>query len=116
MQMINVTVINALFMTILFGTAAIGVALGFAAFKGSFGHVQLFLCAGAALYVIGVLGVTMVCNVPLNNSLALLDVANPNSGGQWSDYLQNWTFWNSVRGFAAGASCVAFVRAISVWS
>ncbi len=113
MQMINVTVINPLFMAILFGTALICLVLAFAAWKTGVGPNQIFLLAGAALYV-STIGITMAFNVPLNDSLAAANIANADSAKLWADYLQSWTFWNTIRGLAACASCAALIIAISI--
>ena len=114
MQMINVTVINPLFMTILFGTAVICMALAFAAWKtgGSLNTSMLILAA--ALYIVGAIGITMAFNVPLNESLAVAEATNPDSAKLWAEYLHSWTFWNTMRGLAACASCAAFIIAISI--
>jgi uncharacterized membrane protein len=69
--------------------------------------------AGALLYVIGVIGVTMMFNVPLNNELAALQSIAGDGGAVWARYLSNWTFWNTIRGVAAAAACVAFAMALT---
>jgi uncharacterized membrane protein len=114
MQMINITVINPLFMTVLFGSAILCIILAYVAFRAGLTPHNMNLLAGAALYVIGVILVTMIFNVPLNNALAAVNPADANSVKIWDDYLQNWTFWNHVRGLAALVSCAAFARAISM--
>jgi uncharacterized membrane protein len=114
MQMINVTVINPLFMTVLFGSAILCIILAYAAFRAGLTPHNMILLVGAALYVIGAILVTMIFNVPLNDALAAVDPTDANSLKLWNDYLRNWTFWNHVRGLAAFAACAAFVRAISM--
>jgi uncharacterized membrane protein len=54
---------------------------------------------GAALYLVGTFGVTMVFNVPRNNALARLEPAD--SVAAWRRYVQEWTWWNHVRTLAA---------------
>ncbi len=114
MQMINVTVINPLFMLILFGTALMSLALAFATWKTGGANSTLLLLA-AALYVFGTIGITLAFNIPLNENLAAINAAKPESDKLWIEYLQNWTFWNTMRGVSASASCAAFVGAISHW-
>jgi uncharacterized membrane protein len=114
MQMINVTVINPLFMTILFGTAALCLALTFVAWKTGGSANTTILVLAAALYIVGTIGITMAFNVPLNEILAAASATNPDSAQLWADYLQSWTFWNTIRGLAACASCAAFIGAISI--
>jgi uncharacterized membrane protein len=114
MQMINVTVINPLFMSVLFGSALISLILAYASIRQGLTEHNMMLAAGAVLYLFGCMAVTMVANVPLNNALASVDPQNANSLTFWASYLQNWTFWNHVRGLASIVSCAAFVRAISL--
>jgi uncharacterized membrane protein len=105
MQAINITVINPLFMGVLFGTALLSAYVGYVAFCSG---VQPMAIAGALLYSVGAIGVTMAFNVPLNNELAALHSAAGDGGSVWARYLADWTFWNTVRGFAAAAACAAF--------
>src|SRR3981081_3134574 len=69
MQSINVTVINPGFMLALFGTALLGVVLAFGALTRWGQPGQAYVLAAGILYVLGSAGVTMVCNVPLNDAL-----------------------------------------------
>jgi uncharacterized membrane protein len=114
MQMINIAVINPLFMSILFGTALICLMLAIAAWQTGSGANIIFTLSGAAIYVVGAFGITVAFNVPLNENLAIADAMNPSNAKLWTDYLQSWTFWNTVRGLAAIASCAALIRAISI--
>ena len=81
MQSINVVVINPLFMIALFGTGLIGAVLGVWAVVGDVGGSAPYLLAGAALYLVGTVGVTMAYNVPRNNALAELDPQRPRHRG-----------------------------------
>jgi uncharacterized membrane protein len=113
MQMINVTVINPLFMAILFGTAVNCLALVFAAWKTGGSANTTILVLATALYVVGTIGITIAYNVPLNENLAAANTTNPDSAKIWAEYLQKWTFWNTMRGLAACASSAMFIGAIS---
>lgn len=110
MQSINVTVINPLFMGVLFGTAVLSAWWGLVAIRSGNNFPAV---VGAFLYLVGSIGVTVVFNVPLNNELASLQSVAGDGGAVWARYLSNWTFWNSVRGIAAAAACVAFVLDLS---
>jgi uncharacterized membrane protein len=98
MQAINVTVLNPLFFALFFGTAAACALLLF------LGWERPLAVLGAALYLVGSFGVTMVFNVPRNNALARLDPAD--SVAAWRRYVQEWTWWNHVRTFAAVLAAV----------
>ncbi len=116
MQAINITVINPLFMAVLFGTAIMCAALVYSAFRGGLNAQGIIMIAGATLYLVGCIVVTMVFNVPLNDALATLDPNSAEASTQWSGYLKSWTFWNHVRCLASLAACAAFVRAMTLAS
>jgi uncharacterized membrane protein len=112
MQSINVVVINPIFLGVLFGTAALALFLGFGAIRHLADPRANWIVAGAGLYVIGTVVVTMVFNVPLNNALAAVDPASGEGAAVWADYLRSWTNWNHVRGLAALAASGAFIFAL----
>jgi uncharacterized membrane protein len=76
MQSINITAINPLFMTALFGTAATCLLLSVSTLSKLSQPDAVYLLIGSLLYLIGTVGVTIAFNVPLNNALAIVD---PNS-------------------------------------
>jgi uncharacterized membrane protein len=112
MQSINVVVINPIFLGVLFGTAALALFLGFGAMRDFSDPRAIWILAGAGLYVIGTVVVTMVFNVPLNDKLAAADPASSEGAKVWADYLRTWTNWNNVRCFAALAASGAFISAL----
>ncbi len=108
MQFINITVINPWFMTVFLGTAmaCLGLAV-FALFQLS-QPGAIYLLVGSFLYLLGTVMVTMVCNVPLNNVLAIADPHSPEGAKLWVSYLTIWTNWNHVRTIAALAASLLF--------
>ena len=104
MQSINVLAVTPVFMTALFGTAALCVALAIAEPSG-------LVIAAAATYILGVPGVTMAHNVPRNDALARLDPDDPGAPAAWERYAREWTAANHVRTIAgvvaAGLLCAA---------
>ncbi len=107
MQRINIVIINPSFLGVFLGTAGLCVGLAIVSFV-RWERGAGFLLAGAALYLLGSLFVTMVFNVPMNNALA---AAAPNDAGSadiWANYLSNWTFWNHVRTAASLGAAAAF--------
>jgi uncharacterized membrane protein len=112
MQAINIVVINPMFLGVFLATAAVcaGVALGAAMRWGTAGTG--FVVAGASLYVIGTFGVTVACNVPLNNALAKLLPHDPAAAERWADYVKRWTAWNHLRTVAALAAVGSFALAL----
>ena len=70
--------------------------------------------AGCVLYLVGTVGVTMVCNVPLNNRLAKLHPRDAGAGAYWVKYVTRWTAWNHVRTSAALAAAALLTVALSI--
>jgi uncharacterized membrane protein len=115
MQQINLTVINPLFMGILFGSAGLCLLMGYAAWRGGLHPQNQLLLIASVLYLVGVIGVTLAFNVPLNDVLADVEPQRAADLQIWTEYLKSWTRWNSVRGFAACAACLLFIRSICLF-
>ena len=113
MQAINVAVINPLFLGAFLGTAGVCAVAAAGAVTRWEQPGSAYVLAGAALYVVGTFGVTMVCNVPLNNALATVAPTDPAAGALWADYLRRWTTWNHVRTLAAALAMAAFILALA---
>jgi uncharacterized membrane protein len=102
MQAINVTAVRPPFMSVYFGTGLVAVlAAVVAAVQGA---ALLLTVLGAAVYLVGVLGVTVALNVPLNNRLAAMTPDDAAASGFWASYRQRWTAANHVRAVAATVS------------
>jgi uncharacterized membrane protein len=63
-----------------------------------------WVIAGGAIFLIGTLGVTALCNVPRNDALEAMPATDQGAPELWSRYLREWTFWNHVR---SGSALVA---------
>jgi len=113
MQSINVVVINPLFLTVFLGTAVACICAAIASFLGDAAGAG-FVLAGAALYVVGTLLVTMRCNVPRNDLLARVDPESMEGATAWVGYVSSWTAWNHVRTAAAFAASVMLIVAFTL--
>ena len=112
MQLINIRVLNPLFLGVFLGTAAACVALAaISMLRPQPGAA--FLLAGSLLYLVGTFGVTVVFNVPLNDALATLQPDDVEASSRWAAYVSGWTAWNHVRTVAALAAAAAIVLGIS---
>ena len=111
MQSINLTVITPSFMAVFLGTAPVSVAA--AALALAQGQGAALVLAGAAIYAVGVIGVTMGANQPRNLALAELDPDSPATEAEWSTYVTEWVRWNTIRTaagvLAAGLNVAALV-------
>lgn len=108
MQSINVMAVRPAFMTLLFGSGLVAVLLAVLG-VASWQEQGPLLLAGALLYLVGTLGVTIARNVPLNNALAAVD---PDRATElWADYVRRWTRWNHVRTLSSLGAAAAFLVA-----
>lgn len=114
MQSINIAVVNPVFMTVLFGTAALGALLAAWALRVWQSPGAEYLLAGGLLALTGAALVTIMFNVPLNDTLARVDPASAGGAEVWGRYLSEWTAWNHLRTAAsllgAAALTIAFCR------
>jgi uncharacterized membrane protein len=113
MQSINITAINPLFMTALFGTAVTCLVLIVSTLSKLSQPDAVYLLVGSSLYLIGAIGVTIAFNVPLNNELAIAKPDSIDGATLWIRYLTDWTFWNHVRTLAALAASVMFIISVT---
>lgn len=111
MQAINTTILNPLFFTIFFGTGAVSAALLVFSVPHLPAASAIFSVIGSLLYLVGVLGVTMLCNVPMNKQLATVNVADVESLAYWRVFVPRWMRWNHVRTVAAVFALAAFILA-----
>ena len=111
MQSINITAINPLFMTALFGTAAGCLLLAIAVLPKLPQPNTIYLFVGAVLYLVGAIGVTIAFNIPLNDALAKVAPDSSEGSNLWARYLIDWTFWNHIRTLAAFVATVLLLLA-----
>jgi uncharacterized membrane protein len=112
MQSINKLAVTPAFMTALFGTAVACLGLVGWAVIWSGERSDAWVIAGGVLYVIGTIGVTIACNVPLNDGLATLRSQGADAAGRWNEYATKWTAWNHVRAAASLAASAMFTIAL----
>ena len=103
MNAINRVILKSWFMPLFFGTTLACAALTIIGVLRLHAPGSLLLIAGGLLYVTGMFGVTMLCNVPLNNALQAVTTESRTGNAIWTDYLRRWTLWNHLR----TASCLA---------
>ena len=108
MNAINIDIVRSVFMPLFFGTTlAAAILAGLAFFRwGAPGSTAVL--AGGLIYVIGMLGVTLIFNVPLNDALAAVDPSSQEGATLWTRYVRDWTFWNHIRLIASIVASVLF--------
>jgi uncharacterized membrane protein len=104
MNSINVSAVTPMFMSLLFGTAAICALL---TVHGIFHWGEpgvRFAFIGSVVFLVGAIAGTMLGNVPRNNALARLDPGGLNSAQLWAEFLSSWTALNHLRTLSSVAS------------
>ena len=112
MQAINVTAVRPPFMAVLFGSAVASI-VGTAVALGTDAPSRTPFVVGTLVYLVGVIGTTVVVHVPLNNRLTTVSATSTDLSSQWSHYLGRWSRWNHLRavaGVAAAASIALGLR------
>jgi uncharacterized membrane protein len=109
MQAVNVKIITPLFLLTFLGTALASAVISVAMLATWPGPSAPYLIAGSALYLLGVILVTMAVNVPKNNALDRLVPADAKAASAWHEYVRSWTAWNHVRSVASLAATACFV-------
>lgn len=114
MQSINITVLNPWYLGAFFGTAAACLLALVASLLRWYKPEAVYLLIASALYLVGTVLVTIVCNVPRNEALASVVLADPDtdSAHLWARYVATWTAWNHVRTAASLAAAALFSIAL----
>lgn len=115
MQSINLTVINPMFLGLFLGTAGlcvVVVVVTVGPLARSEAGGMPYLLVASARYLIGTIGVTIACNIPLNNRLATLEPTAPDAPHRWTHYISRWTAWNHVRTVAAILAAASFLMVL----
>lgn len=112
MNSINSTILRSLFMPLFWGTTIASAVLAVLALFRWSEHGAALMLAGGLIYVIGMFGCTVACNVPLNNTLASMGAAGSEGAAIWARYLKVWTSWNHVRTLASTAAMALFIAAL----
>lgn len=109
MQAINEAALRPAFLIVFMGTGLFAVLLS-ASHMLHAGLERTGLHLGTLVYVVGVVGVTVVKNVPLNDRLAR---TAPDTAGAFAAYAEPWLLWNHVRVLAAAGAAAAFAASLA---
>src|SRR5688500_14800209 len=107
---INRVILRSAFMPIFLGSTLTSLALAVIALLRWGEPGTAAMLAGAAIYILGMFGVTMARNVPLNNRLIAAGAGGDD--GTWALYVTVWTRWNHIRTIASAAGLILFVVAL----
>lgn len=113
MQAINVAVFRSVFLALFF--AMVPATLAMAAIVTLAVTVdaaaQAAIVAGTLVYLVAVVGVTGVGNVPMNERLARLDATDGQTEPYWRHYLSRWTRLNHARTVGSALAAAGFLFA-----
>ncbi len=110
MQSINVTVLNSIFITLFILTAICCLILAVLGIKIYGVSGSAFILAGCFFYLVGSFLVTMLFNVPLNESLKAATIPDQAAATEvWQHYMSSWIFWNHVRTIFSALASVSFL-------
>lgn len=111
MQAINKAAPTLWFMTALFGTAAVCVALAVSTLGRLGEEPAVWELVGSLLYLATIV-LTIAYHVPRNNALALVEADSQGAAAAWSRYLAEWTRWNHVRTLTSIAGSAVLTLAL----
>lgn len=109
MQQINRRVFRTVFLTLAMGLAPYMAGLAVHAWLQTDGAQRMLIVSGALVYLFGVIGVTGLGNVPMNEKLAEMLADTMEAADYWHFYVKVWTRLNHVRTVAAGLAGALFL-------
>ncbi|MFF6801474.1 MULTISPECIES: DUF1772 domain-containing protein [Streptomyces] len=112
MNAINASAMTPVFVVLFLGSAALCAVITVVTFVLWPDHGTARLLVGSALYLCGAFGVTVVANVPRNETLMRKEPGTPEAVAYWPVYLREWTRWNHVRTLASAASAAVYLLAL----
>lgn len=115
MQSINTTILQSLFILVFMGTTSLSIILGIASSIKLGTAGAAYVLTGSLLIFVGVFLVTIVFNVPLNDTLASVTSGSSEGSRVWTEYLAGWMPWNHVRTIASIAALACFIIALRKW-
>ncbi len=111
-QAMNRAIINPLFLTCFLGTAVLLPVCTFRQYTQPLSVRSWLLISAALLYLIFVIGITFLGNIPLNNKLDRFDLSSATPEQMASFRAQFENRWNTLNNIRSLASSIAFVLVI----
>lgn len=111
-QHVNSAILNPVFFLSFIGSLIVMIVTTMVMYRS--GNTALFpyLLAATAIYAIGVFGITIACNVPLNNAVAALNIQAATSeeiGRMRLGFEAKWNKWHLIRTVASTISFAILV-------
>lgn len=113
MQLININAVRLPFMVIFFGGAASALAVVITELtSGAATPTTPHRIVGAGL-ALAAFGITIVRNVPLNNTLTRITPDGPDIEARWNTFGRSWSAANHARATAALAATIILVDSLA---
>jgi len=109
MRAVNKVILRSPFMPLFFGSSATALLLGVMAISGAGSWLAVL---GAAVHLVGMTGVTVAFNVPLNTQIERAGENTPEAEAVWQHYLMAWTRWNHLRTISSVLAAALFALAM----
>lgn len=76
---------------------------------------SLLLLSGAIFYFLGVLVVSFLFNIRMNDKLDVMNSSDIETEKYWTNiYVPRWVFWNYIRAISSLASCICFLITLTL--
>ena len=114
MQSINRAILNPFFFISFMGSVFLLPLCAFLHYGKPFPGTFVFLLIALVSYVLGVFGVTMFGNVPLNNALDVCDVSSASEvalSNARVSFERSWNRWHTIRTIFSVISLTAIIMA-----
>ncbi len=108
MNAINSSAMTPVFLVLFLGAAGLCAGIAMVTFLLWPDEGMLPLLLGSGLYLVGAFGVTVVANVPRNETLMKLEPGAPEAAAYWPTYVRQWTRWNHVRAVTSAAAAIVY--------
>ncbi|WP_416984091.1 DUF1772 domain-containing protein [Streptomyces sp. T028] len=112
MNAMNASALTPVFMVLFLGSAGLCAGIAVVTFLLWPDEGTLPLLLGSGLYLVGAFGVTVMANVPRNETLMKLGPGTPEAEAYWPAYVRGWTRWNHVRVVASAAAAIVYALAL----
>lgn len=111
MQEINVAVLRSVFLTMFFALVPAMIGLSIYLISRLESAATSLVLVGTGIYILTVILVTIVGNVPMNEKLAKMPPNSPDTISYWRRYGTGWTRLNHVRTIGSFATALCFLLA-----
>jgi uncharacterized membrane protein len=111
-QSINRAILNPYFFMSFMGSLLLLPVAAWISYKGGHYASFYFMLSAAIIYVVGVFGITMAGNVPLNDMLDRFDIGHATPGALEAFRQKFETKWNPLHHIRTYAAILAFVASI----